>query len=44
MSGPYLVGVSDNERSLLGKVVINVGDDLNCDVRLASARRPYHLQ
>ena len=39
----YLVGVSDDERSLLGKVVVDVRDDLNGNVSLACARRSHHL-
>lgn len=34
----YLIGVCDYERPLLGKVVIDIWDNLNCDVCLS---RPW---
>ena len=39
----HLVGVCDNEGALVGEVVVEIGDDLDSDVRLATSWGPDHL-
>lgn len=44
VQGLYLIGMCDNESPLIREVVIQVGDNLDSHISLASARRSNHLK